>query len=87
MRQHPDLRLSLSFTDRIIDSVEAKVDLVIRFGETPDTTGLITRKLAEQRVPLVASPAYIAQLGLPQTPEDLARHAGLRRDMCPLAIA
>lgn len=81
---HPDLRLSLSFTDRIIDPIEEQVDLVIRFGETPDTTGLITRKLAEQRVPLVAAPSYIARRGMPQTPADLSRHdciTGVRRDV------
>lgn len=83
-QEHPDLRLSLSFTDRIIDPIEEQVDLVIRFGETPDTIGLISRKLAEQRVPLVASPAYIVRRGLPQLPEDLSRHAcitGVRADV------
>lgn len=81
---HPDLRLSLSFTDRIIDPIEEQVDLVIRFGETPDTTGLISRKLAEQRVPLVAAPSYIARRGVPQVPEELSRHdciTGVRSDV------
>lgn len=82
--EHSDLRLSLSFTDRIIDPVEEQVDLAIRFGETSDTTGLITRKLAEQRVPLVTSLAYIARRGMPQSPEDLNDHeciTGVRRDV------
>ncbi|WP_136685744.1 LysR family transcriptional regulator [Falsirhodobacter xinxiangensis] len=82
--EHPGLHLSLSFTDRIIDPVEEKMDLVIRFGETADTTGLITRKLAEQRAPLVAAPSYIARRGAPQMPEDLTRHdciTGVRRDV------
>lgn len=81
---HPDLRLSLSFTDRIIDPIEEQVDLVIRFGETPDTTGLISRKLAEQRVPVVAAPSYIARRGMPQVPEDLSSHdciTGVRSDV------
>lgn len=81
-RDHPRLLLSMSFTDRIIDPVEERVDLVIRFGETPDTHGLMTRKLAEQRAPFVASPAYLASNGVPLAPGDLHRHAcitGLRR--------
>lgn len=81
---HPDLRLSLSFTDRIIDPIEEQVDLVIRFGETPDTTGLISRKLAEQRVPLVAAPSYIARRGMPKLPEELSHHdciTGVRSDV------
>ncbi|MFE3837972.1 LysR family transcriptional regulator [Pseudogemmobacter sonorensis] len=82
-REHPGLHLSLSFTDRIIDPIEERVDLVIRFGETPDTGGLITRKLAEQRAPLVAAPGYISRKGVPATPEDLHHHdciTGVRRD-------
>lgn len=82
-QDHPGLHLSMSFTDRIIDPVEERVDLVIRFGETPDTNGLIIRKLGEQRAPLVASPAYLARKGGPLTPEDLHDHAcitGIRRD-------
>ena len=84
VQAHPGLSLSLSFTDRIIDPVEEQVDLVVRFGETPDTTGLITRKLADQRVPLVAAPAYLARRGTPRTPGELARHdciTGVRRDV------
>lgn len=81
---HPGLRLSLSFTDRIIDPIEEQVDLVIRFGETPDTTGLISRKLAEQRVPLVAAPSYLSRRGMPRVPEDLNYHdciTGVRKDV------
>lgn len=83
VHKHPGLHLALSFSDRIIDPVEEKVDLVIRFGETADTTGLITRKLAEQRAPLFAAPSYIARRGAPQTPEDLSHHdciTGVRLD-------
>ncbi|MFG1342456.1 LysR family transcriptional regulator [Xanthobacter autotrophicus] len=83
-REHPELHLSLSFTDRIIDPIEEQVDLVVRFGETPDTTGLITRKLAEQRAPLVASSFYLARRGMPETPEDLSHHdciTGVRREV------
>jgi len=43
-------------TDRIIDPVEEGVDLAIRFGEAKDTSGLITRRLAEQRAMIVAAP-------------------------------
>ncbi|MBC7674553.1 MAG: LysR family transcriptional regulator [Rhodoferax sp.] len=81
---HPRLHLSLSFTDRIIDPIAERVDLVIRFGETQDTSGLITRKLTEQRAPLVASPPYLALRGVPETPENLHRHAcitGIRGDV------
>jgi len=72
--EHPGLHLSMSFNDRIVDPIEEKLDLVIRFGDTGDTGGLIMRKLAEQRAPLVAAPSYLARRGEPHFPEELARH-------------
>jgi DNA-binding transcriptional LysR family regulator len=83
---HPQLHLSLSFNDRLIDPLEEKMDLVIRFGETSDTTGLIIRKLGEQRAPLVASPTYLARRGPPESPEDLAHHDCITGMHCDVPI-
>lgn len=83
-RQHPGLMLSLSLTDRIIDPVEEGVDLAIRFGETMDTMGLITRKLTEQRAVIVAAPDYLEARGCPVTLDDIQSHdciVGFRRDI------
>jgi DNA-binding transcriptional LysR family regulator len=83
-KRNPGLSLSLSLTDRIIDPVEESVDLAIRFGETKDTSGLITRKLTEQRSLIVASPEYIKQRGAPATIEDIQSHdciVGFQRDI------
>jgi len=83
-KQHPGLMLSLSLTDRIIDPVEEGVDVAIRFGETKDTSGLITRKLTEQKSLIVAAPGYLETRGLPIGIDDLQRHdciVGFRRDI------
>jgi DNA-binding transcriptional LysR family regulator len=74
VKHHPGLTLSLSLTDRIIDPIEEGVDLAIRFGETKSTTGLITRKLTEQRALIVASPGYLKSRGSPETIEALQEH-------------
>jgi DNA-binding transcriptional LysR family regulator len=84
VKHHPGLTLSLSLTDRIIDPIEEGVDLAIRFGETKSTTGLITRKLTEQRALIVASPGYLKSRGSPETIEALQEHdciVGFRRDI------
>jgi DNA-binding transcriptional LysR family regulator len=84
VKQHPGLTLSLSLTDRIIDPIEEGVDLAIRFGETKSTTGLITRKLTEQRALIVASPDYVRSRGSPETIEALQEHdciVGFRREI------
>lgn len=75
VREHAALHLTLSFNDRVIDPAEEGVDLVIRFGETPDNSGLIARKLTEQRRMICAAPSYIAERGVPVDPDDLADHA------------
>ena len=78
VQAHPGLNLSLSFTDRIIDPVEEQVDLVVRFGETPDTTGLITRKLADQRV-LVGQQQDRRAAGVHVVEQRARAGAGLRK--------
>ncbi|MDI5929353.1 LysR family transcriptional regulator [Rhizobium leguminosarum] len=73
-RAYSDLTLSLSFTDKIVDPVEEGVDLTIRFGETRDCTGLISKKLTEQPSVVVASSSYLAARGTPQSVADLQQH-------------
>lgn len=71
---HPALRLSVTFTDRLIDPVAEQVDLAIRFGETPDRAGLTARRIGQQRTVIVAAPDYLARHGPPQVPDDLRQH-------------
>ncbi|MBY5394217.1 LysR family transcriptional regulator [Rhizobium leguminosarum] len=73
-RAYTGLTLSLSFNDRIVDPVEEGVDLTIRFGETRDCTGLISKKLTEQPSVVVASSSYLATRGTPKSVADLQQH-------------
>ncbi|WP_027664443.1 LysR family transcriptional regulator [Rhizobium leguminosarum] len=73
-RAYTGLTLSLSFNDKIVDPVAEGVDLTIRFGETRDCTGLITKKLTEQPSVVVASSSYLAARGTPQSVADLQQH-------------
>lgn len=79
---NPNLQLSLSFTDRVIDPIEEGVDLVVRFGRSRDAAGLMAKTLVEQPQHIYASPGYLAQHGTPHDLDDLARHVclvGFRR--------
>ena len=81
-KPYPKLRLTLTFSDFLIDPVSEGVDLVIRFGELQDSDGLIARKLATQRLVLCASPAYLRDRGTPASVAELEKHAcivGYRR--------
>jgi DNA-binding transcriptional LysR family regulator len=76
MRAYPEIELDLDFTDRLVDVIDEGFDAVVRAGEVSDSR-LMTRVLGTFRLILVASPGYIAQRGVPQSPSDLADHACL----------
>jgi len=75
LREHSELRLEASFSDRIIDPIEEGIDLCIRFGGLPDRTDVAARKIGEQRQIICASPGYLAKRGIPGTVEELADHS------------
>lgn len=72
--QNPDLAMELLFSDRISDLVEDRLDLVIRNGKLPDSSGLVARCIGSHRMIICASPSYLMQRGKPQTIEDLSQH-------------
>lgn len=73
MREYPEIRLELDFTDRIVDVVEGGFDLVLRTGDSSDSR-LVSRVLGYYSPLLVASPRYLRSRGVPRLPGDLARH-------------
>jgi DNA-binding transcriptional LysR family regulator len=77
MRAYPEITLDLDFSDRVVDVIEEGFDAVVRFADAGDTR-LMSRALGIYRRRLVASPAYLAAKGVPQTPDDLKAHACLR---------
>lgn len=73
LKINPEVQISLSLTDRMINVVEEGFDLVIRIAELDDSS-LIARKLAPCKRVFCAAPAYLEQHGRPQVPQDLAIH-------------
>jgi LysR family transcriptional regulator, regulator for bpeEF and oprC len=71
--KYPDVRLSVTFTDRYIDLIEEGVDICVRFGDLQDST-LIARRLTSTQFRVVGSPDYLAEHGRPKSPNDLAPH-------------
>jgi DNA-binding transcriptional LysR family regulator len=78
--QFPATVLSLTLTDRFIDIVSDDFDLAIRISEAPKDKSTIWRKICLVRRVMVASPAYLAIHGEPETPDDLASHSCLAYD-------
>jgi DNA-binding transcriptional LysR family regulator len=73
LRRYPALSVDLLLVDRTVDMVEEDIHLAIRVGRLHDSE-LVARKLADIRMIVCASPAYLAQRGTPETPGDLAHH-------------
>ncbi|CCK74924.1 MAG: LysR family transcriptional regulator [Oleispira antarctica] len=70
---YPLLKIDLLLEDRIINMVDEGVDLAIRIGWLQESN-LVAKKICETPVIVFASPEYLAQKGIPKTPQDLQQH-------------
>lgn len=73
MEAYPGLRLDLSFTDQVVDLIEARADIAIRWGELPPSD-MVAHLLGRTLQVIVGSPEYLRRRGWPQHPQDLHRH-------------
>lgn len=73
---HPEVEFDLDFNDRQIDLMQEGFDVAVRIATLSDSS-LIARRMAVVRHMASASPAYLAQHGTPQTPQELANHVCL----------
>jgi DNA-binding transcriptional LysR family regulator len=72
---HPELRLSLSLSDRFVDVVGEGFDMALRVSGPPADKSTIWRKICIVPRLLVASPGYLRGKRSPRAPRDLAEHA------------
>ncbi|WP_313919719.1 LysR family transcriptional regulator [Tahibacter sp.] len=72
-QRHPRIELELTLNDRQVDLVDEGFDMAVRIARLADSS-LVARRIAPCRLLLLASPAYLARVGVPQHPQDLARH-------------
>ncbi|WP_424929735.1 LysR family transcriptional regulator [Amaricoccus tamworthensis] len=74
LAKYPDLRLTLSLDDRVVDMIEGGFDVSIRIRPAMPDSALIARKVGTMRQHIFASPGYLANHGSPDTPHDLPKH-------------
>ncbi|GAA4885302.1 LysR family transcriptional regulator [Ferrimonas pelagia] len=70
LKRYPEVKISLTLDDRRSDLIADHFDLAFRIGKLRQSN-LIARKIADTRFALVASEAFVAQYGMPKTPEQL----------------
>lgn len=71
--RHPALSIELMLVDRNIRIVEEGVDVAVRIGPLADSA-LQAVRIGRVRQMIVASPAYLARFGVPQSGEELRHH-------------
>lgn len=72
-RRYLEVTIDLRLSDHIVDIVEQGIDVAVRIGEPADSR-LLWRRLAPYRLCGFASPAYLAERGVPAHPNDLEGH-------------
>ncbi|ASP40424.1 LysR family transcriptional regulator [Bacterioplanes sanyensis] len=71
--RYPDISFELHISDRPVDIVKEGYDFALRIGSLEDSR-LIAKPVAEQKIAVCASPAYLEQWGKPASLEDLQQH-------------
>ena len=73
MATHPLVEIALLLLNRQVSFIDEGIDLGFRIAPLADSS-LRAIRLGQVRHVLCASPAYLAQAGVPERPEDLATH-------------
>jgi DNA-binding transcriptional LysR family regulator len=71
--RHPRVDLQLELVEQLPDLATAGYDAAVWLW-APSRSSTLARKLATNRRVLVAAPAYVAQAGMPSTPQELSDH-------------
>jgi DNA-binding transcriptional LysR family regulator len=70
---YPEVSLSMTMSDRMVDLVEEGFDLAIHLLPVPDSS-LVLRRVGTYRLLVTGAPEYLARHGTPHTPADLVHH-------------
>ncbi|MFT5181598.1 MAG: DNA-binding transcriptional LysR family regulator [Alphaproteobacteria bacterium] len=73
LSRYPDISINTLFVDRVVNLIDEGIDIAVRIADLPDSSLAAIRVGSVRRV-LCASPNYLAAVGNPETPNDLAGH-------------
>ncbi|EKG37068.1 LysR family transcriptional regulator [Pseudomonas syringae pv. avellanae str. ISPaVe013] len=73
LQRYREVAVEVDLSDRPVDVISEGYDVVLRIGVLEDSS-LIARRIASIDRVYCASPAYLAERGTPQKPEDLHTH-------------
>lgn len=77
-QRHPELEISMAFSDRFVDLFEEGIDVAVRIGHTADLPASVgSRLLGREKMVFCASPGYLAQYGQPTNRAELLQHKAI----------
>jgi DNA-binding transcriptional LysR family regulator len=82
LKRYPGLSVELVVNEQVEDLVGERLDLALRFAESPDTS-LVSRALATIGSAAVAAPSYLERNGAPGKPSELVDHTCIIHDIGP----
>jgi DNA-binding transcriptional LysR family regulator len=74
LRQHPEIKVELTTDAALQDIVAQRYDAGVRLGEQVAKDMIAVRIGPDIRMLVVGTPSYLADAGIPQTPQDLTAH-------------
>lgn len=83
LKKYPLIEIDLHLGDEMLDLRTQRVDVAIRIGILPDSE-LVATQLAPVHRLACASPAYLAEHGVPASPEQLVAHRCITLATLPL---
>lgn len=76
-KRHPKVNVRLLLWDRVVNLLDEGIDVAVRIGELHDSS-LVAQRVGSLRRPVVASPAWLAEHGEPQHPDELRQVSCVR---------
>jgi DNA-binding transcriptional LysR family regulator len=73
LRRYPDMEVSATFLDRVVNLLEEGMDAGVRIGQLPDSSMKAIGVGQVGRI-VCAAPSYLAAHGVPKTPAELNGH-------------
>ena len=77
VRRHPQVSADMLFVDRVVNLVEEGVDVGVRIAHLKDSS-IVAIPVGRMRRVVCASELYLSRHGVPQSPNDLRKHACVR---------
>jgi DNA-binding transcriptional LysR family regulator len=81
MLAYPQVSVFMDVTNRRVDVIEEGFDVALRVRSVIESSNLVMRSFGLDRLSLLACPALLERVGIPATPDDLARFPSMSMPM------